>query len=751
MKCIRSLLIYSMLTLVFTNQLSAKIAQPDFVFYGTATWFGAPLATESEISIYLNNQLLTVANYKMGTDDNLNGLYALRVPMDSNDPRVFGKARPGDPASVYINGNLVAEVLVGDYGVAERLDIDPSNLSNDTAVITILPAQLTEGQTGTSVLTMKVQISSESDTEVSVDWQNVDGSAIGDDSCGFDVDYINANGRVTIPIGSLEAEIGINICGDTLIESSETFEIVLSNAENGVIQFDRAEATILDDDGLPQLRGYDAVVYEPSSGSLVHDFELKLSRAYDQPVSVNYSTVAGSAQAGLDFEINSGTVTIPVGSTSTTIPVVFYADAEDEGIEVMTVQLSGASQATLVNEVLTAFILDANQDEQTESDGGINNQDVPDLINPSDVVFSDDGEYVYVSTLNDGGSVLRFKFKLGQLTYLETINNDRAGFESGLFGLIRDLTLTPDGLHLFAAASGDQAIMSFSRNATDGTLSLSQTVENNTPQDFGIEGVYGIDMSADGEFLYAVGSESDAVAVFAINENDGTLSFIEKEVLGVNDPGDPGDTVTFMDRPIDVQVSKDGSQVFIAADFSSSMVVFERDATTGKLSYLQSFKNSVSGVSGLSGASAIWPTHDNRHIYVTGRGDDSIAVFNRSQAGEITFNNALSQQQADFIGMNGPVAVIGSQSDSRLYGLGFDDSSMVTFNRNAVQGDPGYGDLTFADIEQDNVNDVNLMAGPIALDLSSDGQWVIVAAGIDNALTLFKTHLNDLIHANGFE
>ena len=130
--------------LISAVAVEAKLSQPDYVLYGTATWFGGPLAVESEVSIYLNNQLVTVATYAMGTDQALNGLYALRVPMDANDPRTFGKARPGDPASVYINGSLVAEVLIGDYGVAERLDIDPINLSGDASVINISPASVTK-------------------------------------------------------------------------------------------------------------------------------------------------------------------------------------------------------------------------------------------------------------------------------------------------------------------------------------------------------------------------------------------------------------------------------------------------------------------------------------------------------------------------------------------------------------------------------------------------------------------------------
>lgn len=584
-----------------------------------------------------------------------------------------------------------------------------------------------------------------------MNWENIDGTAIGGDDCSFDVDYINSNGTAVIPIGALEVDINIPVCGDTMIENSETFEIVLSNAQNAVIQFDRATGTILDDDGLPELRGYDAVIYEPTSGSLVHEFELKLSRVYDQDVSVNYTTVAGSATENVDYIATSGTLTIPIGSMSAVIPVTFLADDDNESIETMTVQLSNPSSVQLVTSQMQAFVLDANQEQQTQEQGAIDQSTVPDLISPSDVVFSPDSKFVYVSTLSEGGSVLRFAFDRGQLSYLETINNETVGFESGLFGLIRDITLSASGEFMFAAASGDQAIMSFTRNSVDGVLSLNQTVENNISQDYGIDGVYGLTLSPDGAHVYAVGSESDALAVFAVNQVDGSLSFIEKEVHGVDDPGDVGSVVTFMDRPIDVVVSPDGSQVMVVGDFSSSLVIFDRDQVTGELSFQESFKSGVGAVTGLVGAASLLVSPDGSHIYVLGRGDDSVTLFNRTVGGDITFSKTLRQASSDFIGLESPTAVIGSQDGSRVYALGFEDSSLVTFKRqiDSLAGD--FGDLSFADIEQDNVNQVELMSGPISLDINHDGKWILVAAGIDNAIEVFNTHLNDLIFANGFE
>lgn len=739
------------LLLVTAAEVEAKLSQPDYVLYGTATWFGGGLPAESEVSIYLNNQLLTVATYRMGTIDTLNGLYALRVPMDSNDPRTFSKARPGDPASIYINGSLVAEVLVGDYGTAERLDIDPINLAENVSVVSVSPGEVTEGNEGQTTLVMNVLLSNPAEAEVSMDWVTIDDTAISSDSCGFDVDYIESAGRLTIPIGSDNGQIMISVCGDTLIESSEQFELVVSNAQNAVIQFDRAPGVILDDDGLPELRGFDAVIFEPQSGSLVYEFELKLSRPFEQSVSVSFSTVNDTAEENLDYLPESGNLIIPAGETRATISVTFLSDTINESIEIMRIELSDAVNATLINSTMTAFILDANKEDQVKPDNVIDNNEVPELINPSDVLFSQQDDYVYVSTLDNGGSILRFKFNEGRLTFEQVINSQTVGFESGLFGLIRDMTLSNDGQFLYAAASGDQSIMSFSRNSTDGTLALTQTLENNSTEDFGIDGVYGLAISPDGNHLYAVGSQSDALSVFAINQTDGSLSFIEKEVQGVNDPDDSGAEVTFMDRPLKVKVSPDGNSVFVAADYSSSLVVFERSNVDGKLNYRESLKSGIGGVTGLGGAAAVEVSGDGKQVFVLGRASDSLVIFSRDDQGQLSFDESLTQQNADFIGLNSPTAIIANHDSSRVYALGFEDSSLVTFERNNLDSDPLFGKLSFADIDQDESNGITSLAGPVAFDLNSQGEWLIVAAALDNALIVFKTHLNDLIYINGFE
>lgn len=740
------------LIIVSAEKIEAKLSQPDYVLYGTATWFGGPLATETEISLYLESQLLTVTKYSMGTVDALNGLYALRVPMDSLDPRTYGKARPGDPASIFINGHKVAEVLIGNYGVAERLDIDPMNLSGDQSVININNASIYEGDSGQVSMIFDLILSESSQDTVLVDWATLDDgspiAAIGDDTCDFDVDYIHSNGTAEFQPGATQTSVLVPVCGDTQIEPSETFEVVLSNSQNGVIQFDRAVGTILDDDGQPQLRGYDHVIFEPDSGVISHEFNLKLSRIYEQDVTVNYTTQGISALAGADFSATSGVLTIPAGNQEAIINVDIFSDSEDEGIEVFHLVLSNPVNATLVNNPMTAFIMDANREEQTkpDQDRGVDNNSIPALTSPTDVVFAPGGQDVYVGTLFQGGHIVHLGFDNGRLPLKQVINNQLSGFESALLNKIRDVKMAADGTTLYVAASGDHAINVFSRDTQSGQLSLLQVIENGSPGDMGLEEVYAMALSPDGAHLYAVGSLSDAVAVFAVDVTDGHLSYIEHETNLMNDPGDSGPPVTFMDRPIDIRVAPDGSAVYVAADFSSSLAVFERDISLGTLNFKESFKSGINGVQNLGGAAALWATTDNQYVYVVGRADDTVARFSVSAPVQLSYAGASTRADADFIGLQAPTAIMANEDNSRIYALGFDDSSMVSFTREEIGGG-----LVFADIEQDDVKDVDLLAGPVGMDLSPDNQWILVAAAIDNAIAVFRTHMNDLIFDDSFE
>jgi hypothetical protein len=65
----------------------------------------------------------------------------------------------------------------------------------------------------------------------------------------------------------------------------------------------------------------DASVAEGDSGSVMMDFTVARSGDLAAPVTVDYTTADGTAQAGIDYTAEAGTVTIPAGATSTTIAI----------------------------------------------------------------------------------------------------------------------------------------------------------------------------------------------------------------------------------------------------------------------------------------------------------------------------------------------------------------------------------------------------------------------------------------------
>ena len=75
------------------------------------------------------------------------------------------------------------------------------------------------------------------------------------------------------------------------------------------------------------------------------------------------------------------------------------------------------------------------------------------------------------------------------------------------------------------AASSDDAISMFERNASSGELTYLGIVKDGVDGVDGLDAVIGLDMSADGQFLYSVSAADDAISWFEINATDGTLNY----------------------------------------------------------------------------------------------------------------------------------------------------------------------------------------------------------------------------------
>jgi len=101
----------------------------------------------------------------------------------------------------------------------------------------------------------------------------------------------------------------------------------------------------------------DASVAEGQSGQQALQFEVVLSHPSNEIVTVNFSTSDGTAQAGLDYQATSGTLTFEPGQTRQTLTVLVHGDTTLEPDETLTVQLTNPQNATLGDAVATGTIL----------------------------------------------------------------------------------------------------------------------------------------------------------------------------------------------------------------------------------------------------------------------------------------------------------------------------------------------------------------------------------------------------------
>ena len=186
---------------------------------------------------------------------------------------------------------------------------------------------------------------------------------------------------------------------------------------NAAPAFSGLEATLVADPNAPALFVDDATVSEAQGATA--DFEVTLSRAAAETVTVEYATLAdGTATEGADFTATSGTLTFNPGETSKTISVPVQDDSHDDSGETFRMMLSNPSggNAYLAN---------------TWAIGTINNDDpVPDTSDASALTAS----FLDVPQTHDGSTAftfgLRFSEDIEDLSYT-TMRDDAFDVDGG--------------------------------------------------------------------------------------------------------------------------------------------------------------------------------------------------------------------------------------------------------------------------------------------------------------------------------
>ncbi|UYK72905.1 putative Ig domain-containing protein [Xanthomonas sacchari] len=239
------------------------------------------------------------------------------------------------------------------YTVGSPSSATGTILNDDLPTLSINNVSQNEGNSGTTAFTFTVSLSQPAGSGgVSFDIATANGTA----TAGTDYISSSVNG-LTIPAGSSSATFTVQVIGDTLNEPNETFYVNVTNPNGATITGGQGVGTINNDDAQPSLSIGDVSVTEGNSGTTTATFPVTLSAASGQTVTVNYATTDGSANAGSDYVAHSGTLTFLPGITTQNVAVTINGDTTVEPDETFTVNLSGASNATIARATATGTIL----------------------------------------------------------------------------------------------------------------------------------------------------------------------------------------------------------------------------------------------------------------------------------------------------------------------------------------------------------------------------------------------------------
>ena len=208
---------------------------------------------------------------------------------------------------------------------------------------------------GTSA-TFTIYMTKTSTEPVSVDWatRQAGDTLSADETAEPGADYTALTGTVSIPVGSSSATFTVSTIDDTLVESSETFRVVLEEARNGTnmppemlpLGVTEAVGTITDNDTAPTGLTISSVTpdqVDEDAGATDLTVTVALDGTtqftIDTPVTVEMIDrpgVQNNATLGVDYTATTANVTIPAGESSVmaTVTLTPVDDSISEGNEV---------------------------------------------------------------------------------------------------------------------------------------------------------------------------------------------------------------------------------------------------------------------------------------------------------------------------------------------------------------------------------------------------------------------------------
>jgi hypothetical protein len=213
-------------------------------------------------------------------------------------------------------------------------------------VLSVTSVEHAEGDAGTTNFVFVASLSGGTTVPVIVTYATADGTAT-----VLNNDYIGQTGTLTFAAGETSKSITIAVVGGLLVEPNETFSLNLNRVSGPTNATATGIGTITNDDGIPTLVISDVTVVPGNSGTANAIFNVTLSPSATENVTVGYSTVDVTAEAGIDYLPQSGNLTFtPGGSLTQQITVPVLGSATPSADETFWINLSGESPNSVIGD-----------------------------------------------------------------------------------------------------------------------------------------------------------------------------------------------------------------------------------------------------------------------------------------------------------------------------------------------------------------------------------------------------------------
>lgn len=375
------------------------------------------------------------------------------------------------------------------------------------------------------------------------------------------------------------------------------------------------------------------------------------------------------------------------------------------------------------------------------------------LTGPADVAISSDGRHVLIAAFDSGDDELRpltIYSRRAPDPLFAFLERDRQGDDGGnLQGLLApvDVAASRDGRHVYAISLPDNALTLFQRNSTLGLTddTAGQHLEFVTRYSDGQGGVSGIEapsrvlISPDGRSVFVTSQDGDSLAVFERDAVSGELAFLQ--VLRDGQGG-----VTALLGAHGLAMDPGNSHLYVAASFESAIGIFRRDPDTLLLNFIGEVRGGVGGVTGLAGIRDLVVSRDGAQVLGVGSEANTVVVFNRSSvsttAGQLSFLQSLP-----LIGGNRPISIsIPGANDNtdvdHVYVVAQNSNSLHVLRRQLDPTSAGVGSVQNLFRYNHGSNGIDKMRGPRAVRVSPNGKRVYVASQIDHSVLAFDRDTN---------